>query len=407
MTEKKSPNKEQEKTINLSEWQKKNQAYLEKRAQEKEERALEDAKKKAESQARVQALREAANQLYKGQLPDEKEPSEQEGEPNVEVESVDDEDRDTGTSEVLADEDEESDQEEASDSQVSEREDKLLSEEEEEGELDQELPEEEVDKPTSKPKKKSKKQGGANQSTALTKGLENPKKPAWDWSLFFKALPFLTVALGLCFLSLYFLSPWSRSKNLKVTGNAQVSSEDILAMTGISEEDYTLTTWLHQDQYAQAIESQLIWVKSARMTYEFPIDFNVDIEEYRVVAYAKSGGDHYPILSSGNVLNRPVTEAEVPQPIVIIQLTDLEMIKTFVIALESLDPTLLTRVETVKLSPTAASPDLLNLTMREGHTVLVPLSSLSEKMAYYDKIAAKLTEASLIDMEAGIYSYTK
>ena len=38
--------------------------------------------------------------------------------------------------------------------------------------------------------------------------------------------------------------------------------------------------------------------------------------------------------------------------------------------------------------------------------VLVPLSEMSKKLPYYSKIKPQLSEPSVIDMEAGIYSYT-
>lgn len=44
--------------------------------------------------------------------------------------------------------------------------------------------------------------------------------------------------------------------------------------------------------------------------------------------------------------------------------------------------------------------------MNDSDEVLVPLSEMSKKLPYYSKIKPQLSEPSVIDMEAGIYSYT-
>lgn len=44
--------------------------------------------------------------------------------------------------------------------------------------------------------------------------------------------------------------------------------------------------------------------------------------------------------------------------------------------------------------------------MNDSDEVLVPLSEMSKKLPYYSKIKPQLSEPSVVDMEAGIYSYT-
>ena len=44
--------------------------------------------------------------------------------------------------------------------------------------------------------------------------------------------------------------------------------------------------------------------------------------------------------------------------------------------------------------------------MTDSDEILVPLSEMGKKLPYYSKIKPKLTEPTVVDMEAGIYSYT-
>ena len=395
MAEKEHPKEEKtkkrDKTIVLSEWQKKNQAYLEKKAKEKAEKAASDAKEKEEQQAKIEALRKAAEQIH-GQSDEETSEKEEQvsgqdsQKPSEKQRAVAKAQQNNQTGSDDKDEQEESDQAEPAGEDDSDQSD---------------------DHKTSSSKKKKSSPLPAKLNSGKPKPIKDPESVRKTWKLIFKALPLLMTAVFFLVASLYFISPWSRLKTIEVTGNAQVSKEDILAVTGISDQDYTLTTFVSQSRYSQQVEDSLLWVKSASLTYSFPDRFNFQLEEHKAVGYIKDGGDFYPVLSSGDVIDRPVTESEVNSAGLTFQLTDLDMIKSFVLTLEELDGELLSRVESVSLSPTSASQDLLSLNMREGHMVLVPLSGLREKMTYYSQVASKLTSPSVIDMEAGIYSYAK
>ena len=60
----------------------------------------------------------------------------------------------------------------------------------------------------------------------------------------------------------------------------------------------------------------------------------------------------------------------------------------------------------MELAPSKVTSDLIRLTMNDSDEVLVPLSEMSKKLPYYSKIKPQLSEPSVVDMEAGIYSYT-
>ena len=60
----------------------------------------------------------------------------------------------------------------------------------------------------------------------------------------------------------------------------------------------------------------------------------------------------------------------------------------------------------MELAPSKVTSDLIRLTMNDRTRSLVPLSEMSKKLPYYSKIKPQLSEPSVIDMEAGIYSYT-
>ena len=219
-----------------------------------------------------------------------------------------------------------------------------------------------------------------------------------------RALPVFIVAGVGILLSSYFMSPLATVHQVQVSGNQQVDQQQILEHTGIHSNDYTLTTFLSQKAYEKNIVASSPWIRSAKIHYSFPTSFHIQISEYGIIAYQLKDGKYYPILTDGTIINQ---EASPDDSQVIVQFDDANKIKELAKALDGLSSSERKQIQTISLTPSTASQDLLTLDMRDGNQVLVPLSEFDKKMAYYASVASQITEASIIDMESGIFSYTK
>ena len=124
------------------------------------------------------------------------------------------------------------------------------------------------------------------------------------------------------------------------------------------------------------------------------------------MAYYVSGENHYPILSSGQLETSAVSLLSLPETYLSVLFNDGEKIKAFTSELAQISPELKAAIQKVELAPSKVTSDLIRLTMNDSDEVLVPLSEMSKKLPYYSKIKPQLSEPSVIDMEAGIYSYT-
>ena len=334
----------------LSEWQKRNQEYLKKKAEE--EAALAEEKEK-ERQARMTS---------KSEKSDATEDQESESNPK----------------------DSKSAKEDAKE-KVEESED-----------VKKEVPKEE---PKSKePKKEDKK--------AEKKPVkEKPVKPKIPGVHIWRAISILFLSLLLLVVSAYLLSPYATMKDIRVEGTVQTTDDDIRQASGIQDSDYTINLLLDKAKYEEQIKSNY-WVESAQLAYQFPTKFTIKVKEYDIVAYYVSGENHYPILSSGQLETSSVSLVSLPETYISVLFNDSEQIKTFTSELAQISPELKAAIQKVELAPSKVTSDLIRLTMNDSDEVLVPLSEMSKKLPYYSKIKPQLSEPSVIDMEAGIYSYT-
>lgn len=349
MTKKKQEDQKEQETEKLSEWQKRNKEYLEKKAQEEAEKEKELAEQKKQHL------------------------------PNPEKSDVGEEDEKT---EVTSDT-QEAESEDLEESTVTE------FSEEEQDEL--------LDKATLRKKKKAERKQ-AKQEAKETREKIAPRHV-------YRALPVLILSSILLILAVYFISPYSKLKNIEVTGNKQLSKTEVLDASGIQKEDYTLTTYLSQKAHARNIKLSNLWVKKAEISYQFPITFKIKITEYTVVAYDYSGEQYFPVLSSGEEIATPVKKSQLPKSYIMLDFSDKAMLKKFVQQLSSISDTIKSEIQTVQHTPSKATEDLLTITMTDGNKILVPLSEVAKKLPYYEKIKPQLTETSVVDMEAGIFSY--
>ncbi|WP_247939090.1 cell division protein FtsQ/DivIB [Streptococcus mitis] len=337
----------------LSEWQKRNQEYLKKKAEE--EAALAEEKEK-ERQARM------ASKSEKSDATEE--------------------------------------QESESDSKDSKSAKKESEEKVEESEdVKKEVPKEE---PKSKEPKKQNKQDKKIEKKPVKEKQVKPKIPGVH---IWRAISILFLSLLLLVVSAYLLSPYATMKDIRVEGTVQTTADDIRQASGIQDSDYTINLLLDKAKYEERIKSNY-WVESAQLVYQFPTKFTIKVKEYDIVAYYISGENHYPILSSGQLETSSVSLVSLPETYLSVLFNDSEQIKAFVSELAQISPELKAAIEKVELAPSKVTSDLIRLTMNDSDEVLVPLSEMSKKLPYYSKIKPQLSEPSVVDMEAGIYSYT-
>ena len=361
----------------LSEWQKRNQEYLQKKAEEEAKRAEEEAREKEEQAAKsasenTQELSEwqKQNQEYLSKKTEEESVSSDE----VDQESEKSEEKDSDTSDETSNEEKDSEK---------------ISQED--AKSQDQVEKEKVDEKVKKQKK--------------VKTKSKPPKPAVPSIHIWRAVTILVPSFLILFLSIYLLSPLATMKHIEVMGNVQTSADQVREASGIRDSDYTISLLLNKDKHAEMVKSNH-WIESAKIVYQFPVHFTIEVKEFGIVAYSVSGDSYYPILSSGSIESTAVSSDNLPEKYISVLFNDEEQIKTLISQLNEVSPEIKQEIEKIELAPSKVTSDLLKITMYDTDEILVPLSELGKKLPYYSKIKPQLTVPSGIDMEVGIYSYS-
>ena len=363
----------------LSEWQKRNQEYLQKKAEEEAKRAEQEAREKEEQTPEssfedTQELSEwqKQNQEYLNKKAEEESTDSEE----IEEASEKTQEKDSDTSDETSNEDKDVEETEAP--QI-------------ESESQDQVEKEKADEKVKKEKK--------------VKTKNKPPKPAIPSIHIWRAVTILVPSFLILFLSIYLLTPLSTLKHIEVTGTVQTTADQVKEASGIQDSDYTISLLLNKDKHAEMVKSDH-WIESAKIVYQFPVHFTIEVKEFEIVAYSVSGDNYYPILSSGSIEPTAVNAANLPEKYISVLFNDEEQIKTLISQLNDVSPEIKQEIQKIELAPSKATSDLLNITMYDSNEILVPLSELGKKLPYYSKIKPQLTVPSGIDMEVGIYSYS-
>jgi len=366
----------------LSEWQKRNQEYLRKKAEEEANLAKEEAKGDS-GKKEVSITSDAETSLSEWQKKN-REYLRKKAEEETKEEQESDLSEDTEVEETSDSNPEE--QKESAEDQSSPENEEETTETEQVEEEDETSEETKVEEKRSKSKKK----------------IAKPSIPSVH---IWRAVTILIPSLLVLFFSIYLLTPYSTLKNIEVTGTVETNADQIKEASGIRDSDYTFSLLLNKDKHAEMIKSNH-WIESASIHYQFPTNFTIQVKEYGIVAYYVSGEDHYPILSSGTVETSPVSLVSLPETYMSVLFNDEQQVKTLIEQLAEVSPEIKQAIKTIELAPSSVTSDLLKITMYDTDEVLVPLSELGKKLPYYSKIKPQLTVPSGIDMEVGIYSYS-
>ena len=340
--------------LSLSEWQVRNKEYLEKKAQEKAKKQAELEKKRAELEQKKEEMKaELENQ----------EPSNEEDTVSEEI------DTDSPTSE---EEDEVQDSESESE----------VEEQDEDEAQDQEQDEEEIEQ------------------------VELPKVPI-EKIHWYRALPVLVTSSLIFLASLYFLTPLATMKTIEFTGNKVVSQEELRSSSKIDQRDYTVTVYKNRHHYEQNLKASSPWIENVEMTYQFPLTFKIDVQEYGILGYLQKDSKYYPILTSGKYVKNEVAADALPEERMDVTFSDAGLIKEFVQQLKNVPDSVKKSIRKVDLTPSKVTEDLVTITMSDEHQILVPISHIAKKLPYYEGIHPQLEVPSVVDMEAGIFSYAQ
>lgn len=268
-----------------------------------------------------------------------------------------------------------------------------VSEPAEDAPTKEETPEE---APTEEPKKKKYK--------SFADRLPNVKKTR-NKLLYRRLITIVSILSIGILIVLYFISPLSKLEKIKISGNQQVTSQQLIEASKLTLGESLWKQFRSKAQYEANMQKKIPRVKKASIRFSGLNHFVIQVTEYQVVALAAADKGYAPILENGKILSETVTENPTALPI-FQNFKENELIKILLKEYEQLPKERQASIISIQYTPSKANQERVELHMADSNKVIINASQLASKMQYYEQVKAQMEEPGIIDMEVGIFSYT-
>lgn len=213
---------------------------------------------------------------------------------------------------------------------------------------------------------------------------------------------YLSLFFSLIIVIAYVQSPLSRIKDIIVKGNEFYSSNEIIEKTGLSNK---MNIWKVNKQNISTKLQSLPEIKKANVKIIWLNTIEIQISEYKKLAYLKNGSVYSPVLENGTILeNQQTGKIPISAPI-LINFTEGTVLKELLAEMKKLPDDILNSISEIQFTPNSIEPLHILLYMNDGNEVSATINGFSEKMSHYPSIINQLGPHTkgIIDLEVGSY----
>lgn len=203
----------------------------------------------------------------------------------------------------------------------------------------------------------------------------------------------------------YYASPLNHVASITVEGVEDTESVNLYPLNeGMSVTDLKNS----KGEVEQAIVNQNPSVKSATVNVSDWNKVAVNVSAYRQLGYIQIADFFYPLLENNEIIDTPLPSLEKALPLFegydIANKDQRAKLTETVKALSSLSDDIIQKTSLVTYTGDESNTDRIALQMVDGNVVRGFISSIGDRMSYYNGITSQLDgQTGLIDMEVAIY----
>jgi cell division protein FtsQ len=216
----------------------------------------------------------------------------------------------------------------------------------------------------------------------------------------------LVTLLSLFFLLIvcvvYFQSPLSHIKKIKVTGNNLYKDEHLIKSSGLST---GMNIWKLDKEQVEKKMIKLPEIETANVKWIFPNNVLITVKEYERIAVIAKDNSYIPVLENGEILEDEGSSNSPSNAPILIGFTEGEILNEMVSSMQKLPFEILNSISEVNYTPKETDRFHISLFMNDGNEVSASLRSFSKKMIHYPSIVSQLdpSQKGVIDLEVGSY----
>lgn len=220
----------------------------------------------------------------------------------------------------------------------------------------------------------------------------------------FKRLGLIIIISLIAIIGLgYYVSPFANVSGVSVKGANDISSKEIVEKSGIKASNKVFDYIFDKKALTKKLVKQYPEIKSVNVKITHVNQLVLEITEYKTLGYIKSDKGYKKILSNGQIGSQTLAwnKVENDKPLFVgynktAALKDeLKLFNSFPQYFKD---------EVKVLSGNTRRPSQIILVMKDGNVVVGNITTLKNKIKYYNAIKEKAGKHSLIDLEVGAFS---
>ncbi|MFD0049220.1 cell division protein FtsQ/DivIB [Actinomycetes bacterium NPDC127524] len=201
---------------------------------------------------------------------------------------------------------------------------------------------------------------------------------------------------------LYFLSPLSHIRTIKVDGNRYIASEKIIKSSKLSNDT---SIWNIDKKSTTALIKKYPEIDTVKISSVFPNTVKINVTEFERIAYISKDHLFYPVMENGKILP-PLKKKEIPvYAPVLIDFSEGKALNKLLSELEKLPQEIRNSISEIHDDPTKTDEYHITMYMNDGFEVSATSTTLSDKMVHYPAIVSQLNKnvKGVIDLEVGSF----
>lgn len=201
----------------------------------------------------------------------------------------------------------------------------------------------------------------------------------------------------------YYVSPIANVKSVEVKGARDISAQDLVKVAGISVKDKIIDSRFGNKYSEKNLVKKYPEIKGASFKLSGINGLVLQIQEYPTIAYIKENNGYRKVLSNDRLGSTLLSWSNIDQdkPL-FIGYSQKTSLATDLNLFDKLPDSF--RREVKLLSGKVRRKTQIIFVMKDGNVVIGDISTIKQKIKYYDAIRSKAGKNSLIDLEVGAFS---
>jgi len=213
---------------------------------------------------------------------------------------------------------------------------------------------------------------------------------------------YLSIFFLLVSLVVYLQSPLSNIKTIKVTGNAVLSNEEIIKLSGLT--DQTNIWSINKNEISEILQENPM-VSDATVKRSLPQTVEITVDEFTLVGFLKKDENYIPVIEDGDIIKDRQTKKVNGEAPLLFNFTEKEYLEKMATELQQLPASISNLISEVYWEPTEENKNKILLYMNDGYVVSSTIRDFSGKMTVYPSIVSQLEPGvkGIIHIGGGAY----